>query len=64
MRRRGIIALVLALGTLGGLIALKLSGSMSGALRSESAQPAAVEVAPVERGAIELRRPFTGTLEA
>ena len=64
MRRRGIIALVLALGTLGGLIALRLSGSMTGASRSEGAQPAAVEVAPVERGTIELRRTFTGTLEA
>lgn len=63
MRRGRIIALVLALGAV-GLVALRLSGSFTGAARSDGAMPAAVEVAPVEHGTIEFRRTFTGTLEA
>lgn len=63
MSRNGVIALVLALGALAGLVAYRLAGSGE-ARRSGRGGPAAVEVAPVERGAIELRRTFTGTLEA
>jgi RND family efflux transporter MFP subunit len=64
MSRRGVIVLAVALSALGTLIALRLLGGDGGAGPSRRGGPAAVEAAPVERGAIELRRTFTGTLEA
>ena len=64
MRRNTIIALVLLLGAVGGSVAFRISGAVKGAGQSESKHPAAVEVALVERGTIEHRRTFTGTLEA
>ena len=48
----------------GGLVALKLARSDEEGGRGGRGGPAAVEVAPVETGAIELRRTFTGALEA
>lgn len=64
MRRSGAIALVVALMAVGGLVAYRLSGPVKGAGSSQRGQPAAVEVASVEHGTIELRRTFTGTLDA
>ena len=63
MRRSWIIA-VIVLGALGAIVAFRLWPTGESGGQSGRGQPAAVEVAPVKRGAIELRRVFTGTLEA
>lgn len=60
----GIIGLVLGLGGLGAVIALKITGSSEGGQRGGRGGPAAVEVAPVTTGSISLKRTFTGALEA
>lgn len=58
------IITAVAAGALGAGVVYKLTRAGEGARRGGRGGPAAVEVAPVERGAIELRRTFTGTLEA
>jgi len=55
--------LVAVLGLLAWLIIDRLAGAGAAGKR-EGPVPAPVEVAPVERGAIELRRTFSGTLES
>jgi RND family efflux transporter MFP subunit len=64
MRRVRIIAVVLVLVAFVGLAAFRLSEHFKSGGPSARSFPAPVEVAPVERGAIELRRTFTGTIEA
>lgn len=63
MGAKAAVAIVVVLGGLGWLVAERL-GAGDGGGRRGGHGPAAVEVAPVERGSIELRRVFTGTLEA
>jgi RND family efflux transporter MFP subunit len=63
MSRNAAIALVVAIGAIATLAFVRLrGGGAAGGGRDRG--PAPVEVAPVDRGAIELRRVFTGTLEA
>lgn len=64
MRRSWIIALFAVLAVLGAVVAFRLWPTEDVAGQSGRGQPAAVEVAPVEHGPIELRRVFTGSLEA
>jgi multidrug efflux pump subunit AcrA (membrane-fusion protein) len=64
MRRVRIIAVVLVLVALVGLAVFRLNAHFKSSGPSARSFPAPVEVAPVEHGAIELRRTFTGTIEA
>lgn len=68
MRTISVLAIV-ALATLGILLWLRpfapeLSRDSASRPDSEATRPIPVEVAPIERGSIERRRTFTGTLEA
>jgi RND family efflux transporter MFP subunit len=62
--RWGALLLLLAgLGWIGWAVAGRLSSPGEGGRTSSGQAPAPVEVAPIERGPIELRRAFSGTLE-
>lgn len=56
--------LLLGLGALGWQIYHRLALPPQAATREGGRQPVPVEVAPIERGSIEWRRAFSGTLEA
>ncbi len=63
MRWNTVMIGLVVVGGVGGLVFSRLGGDDELERRKEGG-PAPVEVAEVERGAIELRRTFTGTLEA
>lgn len=62
--RKTAITLVAVLGGLGSLAAWRILASGGERHHRGRRGPAPVEVAPIERGPIELRRTFTGSLEA
>jgi len=59
-----ILFLVAALGGIAWAVKMRLDERPGGRRSAGEPGPAPVEVAPIERGRIELRRTFSGTLEA
>jgi len=59
-----VLVLVAALGGIGWAVIARLGGEQGGGGGRGERGPAPVEVAAIERGTIELRRTYSGTLEA